>query len=110
MEPEADKLITENINKNLSDQDEYPATQRIHSRCVSILANLWKAPRQGSNAVGTATTGSSEGVMLGGLAMKKVWQAKRKNEGKDASKPNIVFGHNAQVIITVILNCFSSAT
>ncbi|RUO96121.1 glutamate decarboxylase [Jimgerdemannia flammicorona] len=99
MEPEADRLIMENINKNLSDQDEYPATMRIHSWCVSILANLWKAPTQGNKSVGTATAGSSEAVMLGGLAMKKMWQAKRKREGKDASKPNIVFGNNAQVAL-----------
>jgi glutamate decarboxylase len=29
----ADKLMLENISKNLIDQDEYPATQDIHTRC-----------------------------------------------------------------------------
>ncbi|KAF9346077.1 hypothetical protein BGX34_004202 [Mortierella sp. NVP85] len=95
MEPEADKLIMENISKNLADQDEYPATMKIHARCISIIGNLWKS----KGAVGTATIGSSEAVQLGGLAMKKLWQAKRKSEGKDTSKPNIVMGQNAQVAL-----------
>lgn len=33
MPPIADKLMLENISKNLIDQDEYPATQDIHTRC-----------------------------------------------------------------------------
>lgn len=37
---------------------------QIHARCVSILADLWKVP-QGSKAIGTATGGSSEAIMLG---------------------------------------------
>ncbi|KAG1883195.1 pyridoxal phosphate-dependent transferase [Suillus subluteus] len=40
----ANKLMMENISKNLIDQDEYPMTQEIHTRCVSILADLWHAP------------------------------------------------------------------
>ncbi|CAI4211110.1 unnamed protein product [Parascedosporium putredinis] len=41
MEPNATALMNENLNKNLSDADEYPALMRIHERCISILANLW---------------------------------------------------------------------
>ncbi|KAG0314270.1 hypothetical protein BGZ99_008268 [Dissophora globulifera] len=95
MEPEADKLIMENISKNLSDQDEYPATMRIHARCVSIIGEMWKS----KGAIGTATIGSSEAVQLGGLAMKKRWQEKRRAEGKDTSNPNIIMGNNAQVAL-----------
>ncbi|KAI9606512.1 hypothetical protein H4Q26_006046 [Puccinia striiformis f. sp. tritici PST-130] len=45
---------------------------------------------------GTATTGSSEAIQLGGLAMKKIWQAKRKAAGKSIHEPgpNIVMGAN----------------
>ncbi|KAI7865188.1 glutamate decarboxylase [Spinellus fusiger] len=95
MEPEADKLIMENISKNLSDQDEYPATMRIHARCISMIGNLWN----GNQAIGTATTGSSEAIMLGGLSMKKRWQNRRREAGKDASQPNIIMGNNAQVAL-----------
>ncbi|KAF9388195.1 hypothetical protein CPC16_006628 [Podila verticillata] len=95
MEPEADKLIIENLNKNLSDQDEYPATMKLHARCISIIGEMWNA----KGAVGTSTIGSSEAIQLGGLAMKKRWQAKMKEQGRDASRPNIVMGNNAQVAL-----------
>ncbi|KAF8631413.1 hypothetical protein AX17_005091 [Amanita inopinata Kibby_2008] len=100
MPPEADKLVQENIAKNLIDTDEYPATQTLHTRCISILADLWHAP-SAEQAIGTATTGSSEAVQLGGLAMKKIWQNKRKAAGKSIHEPgpNIVMGANAQVAL-----------
>lgn len=100
MPEEGKKLIVENISKNFADQDEYPATMGIHTRCVSMLADLWKAPESGK-AIGTATGGSSEAIMLGGLALKKRWQAARKAAGKSIHEPgpNIVFGANAQVAL-----------
>ncbi len=63
-----------------------------------LVADLWQAPKEGK-AVGTATAGSSEAIMLGGLAMKKRWQESRKAAGKDHYHPNIVFGSNAQVAL-----------
>ena len=36
MPPDADKLIMENINKNIVDLDEYPAASIIHNRCISM--------------------------------------------------------------------------
>lgn len=100
MDEHLNRLMQENVNKNLVDFDEYPATQVIHTRCISILADLWKVPK-GCKAIGTATTGSSEAIMLGGLAMKKRWQEKMKKMGKDIYRPgpNIVFGANAQVAL-----------
>lgn len=98
MDPYADKLMHENIGKNLADADEYPVVQAIHARCISILGNLWNIPK-GETAIGTATTGSSEAIHLGGLAMKRTWQNKRKEEGKSIEKPNIVMGANAQVAL-----------
>lgn len=100
MPPQADLLMQENMSKNLIDSDEYPATQVIHTRCVSILADLWHAP-SAKNAIGTATTGSSEAIQLGGLAMKKMWQERRKAAGKSIHEPgpNIVMGANAQVAL-----------
>ncbi|TCD66477.1 hypothetical protein EIP91_001357, partial [Steccherinum ochraceum] len=100
MPEEADKLMMENISKNLIDQDEYPLTQDIHTRCISILADLWHAPST-HQAIGTATTGSSEAIQLGGLAMKRIWQEKRKAAGKSIHEPgpNIVMGANAQVAL-----------
>jgi glutamate decarboxylase len=93
MEKEAEQLMIENLSKNMSDADEYPAMMDMHARCVSILANLWGV-QKGEKAIGTATTGSSEAIHLGGLAMKRRWQEKRMAEGKDTSKPNIIMGAN----------------
>ncbi|QIX01077.1 hypothetical protein AMS68_006594 [Peltaster fructicola] len=98
MEREADALIMENISKNMSDADEYPAMMDIHNRCVSIISHMWNV-QKGEKAMGTATTGSSEAIHLGGLAMKRRWQEKRMAEGKDTSKPNIIMGSNAQVAL-----------
>lgn len=100
MPEHAQKLMMENLSKNLIDQDEYPMTQNIHMRCISIIASLWHAPSS-HQAIGTATTGSSEAIQLGGLAMKRIWQERRKAEGKSIHEPgpNIVMGANAQVAL-----------
>ncbi|GAA6049955.1 hypothetical protein JCM3770_007067 [Rhodotorula araucariae] len=97
----ADRLMHENRMKNLIDQDEYPATQLLHTRLISMLAKLWHADDVAEDATGTATTGSSEAIQLAGLAMKKAWQARRKAQGKSIHEPgpNIVMGANAQVAL-----------
>ncbi len=91
MEPEADMLMKEVANKNYVDQDEYPQTKAIHDRVINMIANMFNAP-DSEETVGTATVGSSEAIMLGLLAHKWSWRKRRKAEGKDYSKPNIVFG------------------
>uniref|UniRef100_A0A0E0KR66 Glutamate decarboxylase n=1 Tax=Oryza punctata TaxID=4537 RepID=A0A0E0KR66_ORYPU len=92
MEPECDRLILEAINKNYADMDEYP------NRCVNIIARLFNAPvGAGEKAVGVGTVGSSEAIMLAGLAFKRRWQNRRKAAGKPHDKPNIVTGANVQV-------------
>lgn len=98
MEKQANQLMMENISKNLADSDEYPAMMQMHARCVSILAHLWGV-QKGERAIGSATTGSSEAIHLGGLAMKRRWQEKRVAAGKDMLKPNIIMGANAQVAL-----------
>jgi len=81
-----------------TDADEYPAMMAMHARCVSIISHLWGV-QKGETAIGSATTGSSEAIHLGGLAMKRRWQEKRDQDGKDKSKPNIIMGSNAQVAL-----------
>lgn len=96
MEPEANKLIAENINKNFIDHDEYPQTEVIHQRVVNMIARLFRAPKD-KKSVGTATIGSSEAIMLGLLAHKWSWINRRKKTGKKYDKPNIVFGADVHV-------------
>jgi glutamate decarboxylase len=88
MEPEAQALATETLNRNFVDQDEYPQTEEIHHRVVSMVGRLFNAPADGEPA-GTATIGSSEAIMLGLLAHKWNWRARRGDEG---ARPNVVFG------------------
>lgn len=97
MDPQADKLIAESANKNFVDQDEYPRTTEIQNRCVDMLAHLYNAPRD-VQAAGTATIGSSEAIMLAGLALKWRWRDRRKAAGKPTDKPNLVMGNNVQVV------------
>lgn len=114
LEDNAQRLMAENMSKNLADNDEYPALLSISDRCVSILANLWGAGTavqsssdSGSGgggskkekAIGSSTVGSSEAIHLGGLAMKRRWQERRRAAGKDTLRPNIIMGSNAQVAL-----------
>jgi glutamate decarboxylase len=106
MEPEAQVLMTECLDKNMIDKDEYPKTAELESRCVNILADLWHAP-EGGNATGCSTTGSSEACMLAGMALLWRWRerrtaAKAATSRRSASShptapPNLVMGTNVQV-------------
>ncbi|XP_058106963.1 glutamate decarboxylase 4-like [Magnolia sinica] len=98
METECDKLIMESMNKNYVDMDEYPVTTELQNRCVNMIAHLLNAPvGEKETVVGVATVGSSEAIMLAGLAFKRIWQKKRKAQGKPYDRPNIVTGSNVQV-------------
>ena len=90
-EPELHRLMDECIAKNIVDKDEYPQTAEIEARCVHMLADLWNSP-QAADTIGCSTTGSSEAAMLGGLAMKRRWEAKRKAAGQPIGKPNLITG------------------
>jgi glutamate decarboxylase len=96
MESQATRLMTECFDKNMIDKDEYPRTAELEARCVRMLAGLWHAADP-ENTVGCSTTGSSEACMLGGLALKRRWQHKRRAEGLPTDRPNIVMGVNVQI-------------
>jgi glutamate decarboxylase len=96
MEPQAERLMIECFDKNMIDKDEYPQTADLEMRCVNILSRLWHAP-DATQAIGCSTTGSSEAAMLGGLALKRRWQKRRRAEGNPADAPNLVMGINVQV-------------
>ena len=96
MEPQAEELMAECLDKNMIDKDEYPQTAALETRCVNILADLWHAPAT-DEATGCSTTGSSEAAMLAGLALKRRWSKRRQADGMPADKPNLVMGANVQV-------------
>jgi len=96
MEPEARRLMEECADKNMIDKDEYPQTAELEERCLRMLAELWHA-EDPAKAIGTSTTGSSEGCMLGGMVLKWHWRQKRKAAGLDDRRPNLVMGTNTQI-------------
>jgi len=96
MEPEAKQLMSETFDKNMIDKDEYPQTAELEMRCVNMLSRLYNAPEEGK-ACGCSTIGSSEAVMLGGMALKWKWRERMKAKGKPTDKPNLVLGVDVQV-------------
>ncbi|GAA3968958.1 glutamate decarboxylase [Gordonia caeni] len=105
MDKEAKLLYAQTVDKNMIDKDEYPATAAIEDRCWRMLADLWHVPDAG-DTIGTSTIGSSEACMLGGLALKRHWQAARKAAGKSVEKPNLVLSTGVQVCWEKFCNYF----
>ena len=97
MEPEAEQLINESLDKNFVDNDEYPQTEVIQSRVINMLARLFNAPEE-CESVGAGTIGSSEAIMLALLAHKWTWKKRRQAEGKLFDKPNIVMGADVHTV------------
>lgn len=102
MDPEGRAVMASAADKNAIDKDEYPSTARMESWLVSMVAHLFHAPGlvdgDAASATGVATIGSSEAVMLAGLALKWRWRAARGAAGADASRPELVVGTNVQVV------------
>ncbi|MCC3279367.1 glutamate decarboxylase [Arthrobacter sp. zg-Y40] len=105
MDDQANRLYSETFDKNMIDKDEYPQTAQIEQNCWRILADLWHSPDP-EGTIGTSTVGSSEACMLGGLALKRLWQHKRRSEGKPAERPNLVMSSAVQVCWEKFCNYF----
>ncbi|MBN7793041.1 glutamate decarboxylase [Microbacterium esteraromaticum] len=97
MDDNAKRLHLESADKNMIDKDEYPATAEIEDRCWRMLADLWNIPDK-SDMIGTSTIGSSEACMLGGLALKRRWQERRRAEGSSTERPNLILSAGVQVV------------
>ena len=95
MEPEAQRVIAENLYRNFIDHAEYPQTAEIEQRCIRMLANLFHAPGE---TTGARTQGSSEAIMLGALSLKWKWRERREQAGKGTDRPNLVFGGDVHVV------------
>ncbi len=95
MEPEAQRVIAENLHRNFIDHAEYPQTAVIEQRCIRMIAELFHAPGE---TTGARTQGSSEAIMLGALSLKWKWRGRREQAGKDTSRPNLIFGGDVHVV------------
>src|SRR3954469_16475582 len=95
MEPEAQRVIADNVHRNYIDHAEYPQTAEIEQRCIRMLADLFHAPGE---TTGTRTQGSSEAIMLGALCLKWKWRKRREQAGQGTERPNLVFGADVHVV------------
>jgi glutamate decarboxylase len=95
MEPEAQRIIAENLHRNFIDHAEYPISAEIEQRCVRMLADLFNAPGE---TAGCRTQGSSEAIMLGALSLKWKWKERQEAAGRPVDKPNLVFGGDVHVV------------
>ena len=95
MEPEAQRIIAENLHRNFIDHAEYPRTAEIEQRCIRMLADLFHAPGE---TTGARTQGSSEAIMLGALSLKWNWRKRREAAGESTANPNLVFGGDVHVV------------
>ncbi|MCZ2262906.1 glutamate decarboxylase [Isoptericola sp. QY 916] len=95
MEPEAQRVIAQNLHRNFIDHAEYPRTAEIEQRCIRMLADLFHAPGE---TTGARTQGSSEAIMLGALSLKWGWRKRREAARASTSNPNLVFGGDVHVV------------
>jgi glutamate decarboxylase len=98
MEPQAQQLMIDSLDRNLIDVHQYPSTAAMEKRCLSILANLWHDPDH--VPTGVSSSGSSEAAMIAGLALKWCWRRQRGGSGHDTERPNLVLPTTAQVCWT----------
>ena len=61
--------MAENMFKSMAEIRAYPDLAIIEERCLLILCNLFNTP-EGIEYIGSSTVGSSEAVLIAGLAMK----------------------------------------
>jgi glutamate decarboxylase len=95
MEPEAQRIIAENLHRNFIDHAEYPISAEIEQRCIRMLADLYHAPGE---TTGARTQGSSEAIMLGAVSLKWKWKERREAEHLPTDQPNLVFGGDVHVV------------
>eukprot|EP00511_Aplanochytrium_stocchinoi_P009187 CAMPEP_0204863496 /NCGR_PEP_ID=MMETSP1348-20121228/3354_1 /ASSEMBLY_ACC=CAM_ASM_000700 /TAXON_ID=215587 /ORGANISM="Aplanochytrium stocchinoi, Strain GSBS06" /LENGTH=570 /DNA_ID=CAMNT_0052013835 /DNA_START=95 /DNA_END=1807 /DNA_ORIENTATION=+ len=101
-EPEEEEVALMGLKVNLADQTVYPASFRMHNKCVNIVANLWNCPKpkdfdnNGGTYAGAGTVGSTEACLLSGLALKfrwRKWYARKYNKSEEevlSIRPNLV--------------------
>lgn len=97
-EPEEKAVAAIGAQINIADASVYPASIELHDRVVNMIASMWNAPvpPKGGNYSGAGTVGSTEGCLLGGLALKFRWREwyKKKHGLSDQQvlgvRPNLV--------------------
>ena len=83
MEPEADRLMAECLDKNMIDKDEYPQTAELEAALRQHSRELWNAPGTALSRGRLLDDRLERGRMFAGLALKRRWQQRRRAAGAD---------------------------
>ena len=105
-EPEEKAVAAMGAQINIADASVYPASIELHDRVVNMIASMWNAPKppNGANYSGAGTVGSTEGCLLGGLALKFRWREWYKE--KHGLTDQQVLGVRPNLVIS---SCFQAA-
>jgi len=106
-EPEELEVAVQGLRINLADQTVYPQSFKLHNDIVNMVAQLWNCPtppdfEEYGCFAGAGTVGSTEGCLLGGLALKfrwRAWYAKKHGLSEEAVlavRPNLVISSQFQ--------------
>ena len=107
IEPQVRQLMSDSVDKNMIDKDEYPQTAEIESRCVHILSGPVELSRSGNyhrllhyrlQRSGDAGWTCDEMALA---------QRRRQSAGKTGDRPNLVCGHGASLLgkVRPVLRC-----
>ena len=88
MEPEAQRIIAENLHRNFIDHAEYPQTAEIEQRCIRMLADLFHAPGRDDRRAHAGLVGGDHARRA--VAEVEVARAAREGgQGHDAPEPRL---------------------
>ncbi len=96
MEPEAQRIIAENLHRNFIDHAEYPQTAEIEQRCIRM--HRQPVPRPGGD-----DRRAHAGLLRGDHARRavaevEVARAARGGRARTPTRPNLVFGGDVHVV------------
>ena len=96
MEPEAQRIIAENLHRNFIDHAEYPQTAEIEQRCIRMLADLFHAPGRDDRRAHAGLVGGDHARRA--VAEVEVARAARGGRQGRPTRPNLVFGGDVHVV------------
>ena len=96
MEPQAEKLMAECLDKNMIDKDEYPQTAELEMRCVNMLSRLWNSP-DARRRDGMLDHRLQRGRDARRAGAQVALAQRRRAAGQSTERPNMVMGANVQV-------------
>ncbi|CAM5736009.1 glutamate decarboxylase [Streptomyces hirsutus] len=95
MEPEAQRIIAENLHRQPHRPRGVPHLRRDRAALRAHARGPLHAPGE---TTGCRTQGSSEAIMLGALSLRWKWRERRQAANLSVDRPNLVFGGDVHVV------------